>query len=163
MKTDWLSASFTTLDLRPATAGLLAIGIVFLALLLGIAAATWLVRRILLHPVTSWIQNNRYRWDDPLAGKIVTIIFGAYLKNNPNIHDGMTFLVHQPAPTDRVLPLDAIYVFSKHQAWVSYEAIQVDIFDHLLAAVPEFGLRILLNPTGYDLRCQVHSPSSPTT
>jgi miniconductance mechanosensitive channel len=64
----------------------------------------------------------------------------------------MTFLVRQLAPTEGGLPLE-IYVFSKDQAWANYEEIQADIFDHLLAAVPEFGLRIFQNPSGYDFRC----------
>ncbi len=75
----------------------------------------------------------------------------AYLKNNENLHDKMTFLVRQLAPTDHGLPLE-IYVFSKDQAWANYEAIQADIFDHLLAAAPEFGLRVFQLPSGYDLR-----------
>ncbi|MCP4337624.1 MAG: mechanosensitive ion channel [Desulfobulbaceae bacterium] len=76
----------------------------------------------------------------------------AYLKNNSTLHQEMTFLVRQLAPTERGLPLE-IYVFSKDQAWANYEAIQADIFDHLLAAAPEFGLRIFQNPSGYDFRC----------
>lgn len=75
----------------------------------------------------------------------------AYLKANPNIHDKMTFLVRQLAPTDHGLPLE-IYVFSKDQAWAGYESIQADLFDHLLAAVPEFNLRIFQQPSGYDMR-----------
>ena len=73
----------------------------------------------------------------------------AYLKNNPKLHQDMTFLVRQLAPTECGLPLE-IYVFSKDLAWANYEAIQADIFDHLLAAVSEFDLRIFQNPSGYD-------------
>lgn len=75
----------------------------------------------------------------------------AYLRSNPNIHESMTFLVRQLAPTNTGLPLE-IYVFSKDQVWANYEAIQADIFDHLLAAVPEFGLRVFQAPSGHDLR-----------
>ena len=64
----------------------------------------------------------------------------AYLKSNPNIHQDMTFLVRQLAPTETGLPLE-IYVFSKDQRWAYYEDIQSDIFDHLLAALPLFDLR----------------------
>lgn len=74
----------------------------------------------------------------------------AYLKDNPNVHDSMTFLVRQLPPTDLGLPLE-VYVFSKDQNWARYEAIQADIFDHLLAAVPEFDLRIYQQPSGNDL------------
>ena len=73
----------------------------------------------------------------------------AYLHQNPKIHDGMTFLVRQLQPTEKGLPLE-IYVFSNDQAWANYEAIQADIFDHILAIVPEFNLRVFPNPTGDD-------------
>lgn len=74
-----------------------------------------------------------------------------YLRRNPNIHPNMTFLVRQLAPTETGLPLE-IYVFSKDQAWANYEAIQADIFDHLLAALPTFGLRVFQNPNGHDFQ-----------
>lgn len=75
----------------------------------------------------------------------------AYLKNNPNIHEKMTFLVRQLAPNEHGLPLE-IYVFSKDQVWAHYEAIQADIFDHLLAALPHFGLRVFQAPSGHDFQ-----------
>ncbi|MGM0668051.1 MAG: mechanosensitive ion channel family protein, partial [Bacteroidota bacterium] len=62
-----------------------------------------------------------------------------------------TFLVRQLPVTEKGLPIE-IYVFSKVQEWAKYEAIQADIFDHLLAVVPEFGLRIFQNPTGDDFQ-----------
>jgi len=74
----------------------------------------------------------------------------SYLRNHPKIHNDMTFLVRQLQPTERGLPLE-IYVFSNDQEWVGYEAIQADIFDHLFAAMPEFGLRPFQNPTGADI------------
>jgi len=75
----------------------------------------------------------------------------SYLKHNKQIHSHMTFLVRQLQPFENGLPIE-IYVFSRDQRWANYEAIQADIFDHLLAAAPEFGLRIFQNPTGFDLR-----------
>lgn len=63
----------------------------------------------------------------------------AYLRANPKIHQGMTLLVRQMDPTDRGLPLE-IYCFTNDTAWENYEAIQSDLFDHLLAIMPEFGL-----------------------
>ena len=65
----------------------------------------------------------------------------AYLRHHPKIHPDLTFLVRQLAPTDHGLPLE-IYVFSTDQNWINYEGIQSDIFDHLLAVVPQFGLRV---------------------
>lgn len=73
----------------------------------------------------------------------------AYLKTNPNLHEDMTFLVRQLEPGPKGIPIE-IYVFSSDIRWASYEAIQADIFDHLLAAVPEFGLRLFQEPTGHD-------------
>lgn len=70
----------------------------------------------------------------------------AYLKNHPKIHQGMTFLVRQLPPSEHGLPLE-IYVFSNDQAWVNYEDIQADIFDHLLASLPLFDLRLYQSPS----------------
>ena len=65
----------------------------------------------------------------------------AYLRHHPKIHPNLTFLVRQLAPTDHGLPIE-LYVFSTDQNWINYEGIQSDIFDHLLAVVPQFGLRV---------------------
>ena len=84
----------------------------------------------------------------------------AYLKQNPKIHKNMTFLVRQLKPGPEGLPLQ-IYVFSNDQAWARYEAIQADIFDHLIAALPQFNLRVFQHPSGYDFRklaTQDHHP-----
>lgn len=74
-----------------------------------------------------------------------------YLQKHPKINKDMTFLVRHLQPTDKGLPLE-IYVFSKDQAWTRYEAIQADIFDHILAILPEFDLRVFQNPTGSDFQ-----------
>ena len=70
-----------------------------------------------------------------------------YLKNNAKIHNDMTFLIRQLAPQSDGLPIE-IYVFSNDTNWVNYEAIQSDIFDHLLAILPEFDLEVFQNLTG---------------
>ena len=75
----------------------------------------------------------------------------AYLKSNENISQEMTFLVRQLQPGASGIPIE-IYVFSKVQAWALYEDIQSDIFDHLLATVPEFGLQVFQNPSGADFK-----------
>lgn len=80
----------------------------------------------------------------------------AYLTNHPKIHNKMTFLVRQLAPGHHGLPLE-IYVFSNDQVWANYEAIQSDIFDHLLAAVSEFDLRVYQHPSGSDLQQPVQA------
>jgi miniconductance mechanosensitive channel len=62
----------------------------------------------------------------------------------------MTLMVRQLASGPEGLPLE-IYCFTNTTAWVQYEGIQADIFDHLLAIVPEFGLRLYQKPAGSDL------------
>ncbi len=74
-----------------------------------------------------------------------------YLRNHPGIHQDMTFIVRQLAPTSAGLPLE-IYCFTNTVSWVPHESIQSDIFDHLLAILPEFGLRVFQNPSGADLQ-----------
>lgn len=70
-----------------------------------------------------------------------------YLKNNEQIHDSLTFLVRQLAPSENGIPIE-IYVFTNVTNWIKYEQIQSDIFDHLLAILIEFDLRVFQNPTG---------------
>lgn len=75
----------------------------------------------------------------------------AYLDNHPMVHKGMISMARQLEPTDRGIPLE-IYAFTNTTKWVDYEGIQADIFDHILAVIPEFDLRIYQGPTGHDLR-----------
>lgn len=74
-----------------------------------------------------------------------------YLRQHPKIHQNMTFLVRQLAPNDRGLPIE-IYVFVNDTRWAFYEAVQADIFDHVLAIISEFDLRVFQSPTGNDVR-----------
>ena len=74
-----------------------------------------------------------------------------YLKNHAMVNQEMTFLIRQLAPTENGLPIE-IYVFCKDKVWANYEAIQSDIFDHILAIVPEFDLKVFQRPAGGDLK-----------
>ena len=74
-----------------------------------------------------------------------------YLSAHPKIHQkGMTFLVRQLAPTEKGVPIE-IYVFANDTRWVEYEGIQSDIFDHLLASLPIFGLRAFQLPSDFSV------------
>lgn len=73
-----------------------------------------------------------------------------YLRNHPKIHKDMTLIVRQLAPGDNGLPLE-IYAFSNDTNWAVYESVQADIFDHIFAVAPTFGLRAFQNPTGHDI------------
>jgi len=74
-----------------------------------------------------------------------------YLGNHAAIRKDMTFLVRQLEPSKDGLPIQ-IYVFSAEQRWAHYEAITADIFDHIIAVIPEFGLRLFQSPTGADFQ-----------
>ncbi|MCM2678297.1 mechanosensitive ion channel family protein [Echinimonas agarilytica] len=74
-----------------------------------------------------------------------------YLKNRTDIHPEMTLLVRQLAPSEKGLPIE-IYCFSARQEWAVYESIQADIFDHIYAILPSFGLRAFQSPTGHDFQ-----------
>ncbi|MBH2767676.1 mechanosensitive ion channel [Serratia marcescens] len=93
----------------------------------------------------------------PLNGRRLTNLgtlrayLEAYLRAHPRIHQNMTLMVRQLAPTPEGLPLE-IYAFTNTTVWAEYESIQADIFDHLLAVIDEFGLRVHQTPTGNDLR-----------
>ena len=74
-----------------------------------------------------------------------------YLRRHPRIAPNMTLLVRHQPPTEHGLPIE-IYAFANDIRWPEYESIQADIFDHILAVVPEFELRVFQNPSGLDLR-----------
>ncbi|MDP4878686.1 MAG: mechanosensitive ion channel, partial [Opitutales bacterium] len=75
----------------------------------------------------------------------------AYLRNHPKIHQKeMTLLVRQLSASEKGLPIE-IYCFTNDTAWVNYEDIQGDIFDHLFSILPEFGLSVFQAPSGADL------------
>ncbi len=74
----------------------------------------------------------------------------AYLEQHPEINHDMTCMVRQLQPTPQGVPLE-IYCFTKRTEWDIYEGIQADIFDHILAVIPEFGLRVFQETSGADL------------
>jgi len=74
-----------------------------------------------------------------------------YLAANPKLNQEMTLMVRQLEPTEKGLPME-IYCFSSDKAWVNYEGIIADIFDHLFAAIPSFDLEVFEAPTGKDFK-----------
>jgi miniconductance mechanosensitive channel len=104
----------------------------------------------------AWNQTLLAAGRDPVNTRRVTNIgtFRAYveawLRAHPEIHPQMTLLVRQLEPGPHGLPLE-IYCFTSTTAWGDYERIQADVFDHLLAILPEFGLKVWQQPGGADL------------
>jgi len=109
-----------------------------------------------LDEIHKWNQTNEVDEDMPINGRRLTNIgcFRAYcearLREDDRIRKDMTFLFRQLEPDGNGLPLQ-IYVFTATTNWVRYESIQADIFDHLIAALPLFGLSVYQDPSGGDL------------
>ena len=73
-----------------------------------------------------------------------------YLRNEVPVNREMTLMVRQLQPTETGLPME-LYFFTNTVVWTEYERIQSDVFDHVLAVIPEFGLRVFQSPSGNDL------------
>lgn len=74
-----------------------------------------------------------------------------YLRSLPEVNTEMTCMVRHLQPTEKGIPLE-LYFFSAIKEWVPYEGIQADVFDHILAVIPEFGLQVFQEISGSDLR-----------
>jgi miniconductance mechanosensitive channel len=115
--------------------------------------------------IDRWNADAAREGQDPVNHRELTNIgtfrayVQAYVESHPGIHHGMTLLVRQLAPRPEGLPIE-IYGFTNTVAWADYEAIQGDIFDHLLAIMPHFDLRLFQQPGGMDLR-QLPQPIGP--
>jgi miniconductance mechanosensitive channel len=75
----------------------------------------------------------------------------SYLRNHREIHQQMSILVRQLQPGRDGLPIE-LYCFTNTTTWSKYESIQSDIFDHIIALLPEFGLKVFQDPTGCDFK-----------
>ena len=74
-----------------------------------------------------------------------------YLLTHKDLHKELTAMVRQLQPTELGIPIE-VYTFTRTTKWIEYENVQSDIFDHLLALIPEFELRVFQVPTGDDFR-----------
>jgi len=107
--------------------------------------------------IRRWNEQEVVHQADPVNARKITNVGTfrayvlAYLRAHPRVASkGFTLLVRQLEPTSKGLPLE-IYCFTGTTNWNEYEAIQADIFDHLIAILPEFGLRLFQEPSGLDL------------
>lgn len=107
--------------------------------------------------IDDWNQQLKEEGKEPVNTRRITNIgtFRAYIlrymESHPGIHQDMIKMVRQLSPTPDGLPLQ-VYGFTNTTAWVEYEGIQSDIFDHLLSIVQEFGLRVYQHPSGGDIK-----------
>ena len=72
-----------------------------------------------------------------------------YIKEHPEINHELMQMVRQLQPTTEGLPIE-IYCFAHTSDWVEYETLQSDLFDYLLAMIPQFNLRVFQRPSGND-------------
>jgi miniconductance mechanosensitive channel len=107
--------------------------------------------------IDDWNAKHRVDTTEQINGRQQTNIgifrayIEAYLHQHPKVHsEGFTFLIRHLDPGPNGLPIE-LYVFTNDNRWVPYEQIQADIFDHLLAAVPEFDLAVFQSPSGRDV------------
>ena len=73
-----------------------------------------------------------------------------YLRQEVPVNRSMTLMVRQMQPTETGLPMQ-LYFFTDTVVWEDYEGIQSDVFDHVLAVIPAFDLRVFQNPSGNDV------------
>jgi len=120
-----------------------------------------------LEAITKFNDSIDVGAKDVVNGRGLTNIgtFRAYLdvflRNYPKVNNEMTFLIRQLAPTESGLPIE-IYLFVNDTPLVNFEEIQCDIFDHIFAIIPEFGLRSFQNPSGSDLARQFSRNNLPS-
>ena len=74
-----------------------------------------------------------------------------YLRTHPKVNQNLTLIIRQLQPTAEGMPIE-LYFFSDGTEWIPYERLQAEVFDHLLATVHQFGLKVFQSPTGLDLR-----------
>lgn len=107
--------------------------------------------------IAAYNSRNKINPSSPVNGRALTNVgvfrmyINNYLHNHPGINKDMLLMVRQLAPSETGLPIE-IYAFTNDVRWGVYETIQADIFDHLFAVAPEFGIRLFQNPTGNDLQ-----------
>lgn len=103
--------------------------------------------------IDEWNQNKTFENNQRRLTNLGTFraYVEHYLRNHSQIHQGFILMVRQLQPGEFGIPLE-IYCFTTTTVWADYEGIQADIFDHLLAIMPEFGLRIFQQPSGSDFR-----------
>lgn len=74
-----------------------------------------------------------------------------YLRHHPKVNSDMIMTIRQLQPTAQGMPIE-LYFFSADTAWLNYEHLQAEVFDHILAMLHTFGLRVFQSPTGMDLQ-----------
>jgi len=99
-------------------------------------------------PKASTLKMTKLDWPTNLT--LFKKYLEGYCRSHPGIHQHMTQIIRFLQSTEKGLPIE-VNVFCKAQQTELYEALQAEIFDHIFAVIPEFGLRVFQNPSGSSL------------
>jgi miniconductance mechanosensitive channel len=105
------------------------------------------------------VQGPFFNVSEPTNLGIFRYYAEAYLKSHPLIDSTQTTMVRHRAPEGNGLPLQ-VYAFAANNSFIPYEHIQSEIFEHLLAIMNEFGLKVYQQPTGDDILALTHNHKS---
>lgn len=103
-----------------------------------------------------WMEGFKETGEEEVNLYIFRKYLDHYLRHHPKVNQDMLLLVRQLQPTAQGMPIE-LYFFSADTMWVNYEALQAEVFDHVLAIVHKFGLRVFQSPTGLDLQNLSHN------
>lgn len=100
---------------------------------------------------TSWMEGFEETGNEEVNLYIFRHYVEYYLRHHPKVNADMIMTVRQLQPTAQGMPIE-LYFFSADTAWLKYERLQAEVFDHVLAMLPVFGLKVFQSPTGIDIR-----------
>jgi miniconductance mechanosensitive channel len=98
-----------------------------------------------------WMEGYEEAQGDVVNLHIFRQYIDFYLRHHAKVHQDMLILVRQLQPTAEGLPLE-LYFFSASTVWVDYEALQSEVFEHVLAMAHKFGVAVFQRPSGQDLQ-----------
>ena len=98
-----------------------------------------------------WMEGFEKSGDDEVNLYIFRHYMQYYLTHHPKVSQELTMLVRQLQPTQYGIPVE-LYFFSADTRWAQYEQLQGEVFDHVLAMMHIFDLKVYQSPSGHDLQ-----------
>ena len=96
-----------------------------------------------------WMEDFEPTGNEEVNLYIFRHYIGYYLRHHPKVNSDMIMNVRQLQPTAQGMPVE-LYFFSADTGWLKYEHLQAEVFDHVLATLHVFGLKVFQSPTGMD-------------
>lgn len=98
-----------------------------------------------------WMQDFEGSGQEVVNLYVFRYYMERYLRTHPKVNQNLMIMIRQLQPTAEGMPIE-LYFFSDGTDWIPYEHLQAEVFDHLLATLHKFGLKVFQSPTGLDLR-----------